>query len=237
MFETSTLHGYYRDYRYLEDSPEGRFTAFSMSPYRPTPERFHFQTVAGTNYLDHQGHIISQTIYQGRLEDIAIRVDQHLNGTAQYTLAGVNAFLVHNYPALNFQNVTAYIIQQLQTNGGATESIFVDPSGTDLEDRIGGYFSVINWNPVNICRAPSDNHRNSYPANAPDREVVDKLLATPNAPGITLHPTFQAFLQNNLNNLGGNVDGFLAAANTCLGCDCVGFYQFEWTSVDPVRPA
>jgi hypothetical protein len=233
MFENSTLHGYNPVYRYSDTVPETRFTAFSLSPHRPMPERFHFQPVAGTNYLDHQGHIISQTIYQGRLEQIAGQVDQQLFGTPHYTLAGVNTFLVQNFPGLNFQAVTDYIALVLQGHGGAQEHIFVDHEGTDLEDRVGGYFSVINWNPVNICRAPTDEYRNGYPANAPDQQVVNKLLATPNAPGITLHPTFMAFLQANLQNLGGNVDAFLTAANACLGNNPVGFYAFDW-SVHPV---
>ena len=115
--------------------------------------------------------------------------------------------------------------------GGAAEAIFVDPAGGDVEERLGGYFSVINWNPVNICRAPSDNHRNNYPANGPDNVVALKLLTDQLNAGITLDANYEAFLRTNIVNLLGNVDDFITACNASLANTPVGFYKFNWGNV------
>lgn len=227
MFETSTLHGYNPLYRYVPDEHEGRFAAFAMHAHRPRPERFHFEAVAGTQLYDHQGHIVPQASYQPRLVQIADTVYQQLRTRPTYNLNDVNNLLTHLYPLLNFQSVTTYIIEHLQT-GGAEETLFVDPTGNDLEACLGGYFSVINWNPVNICRAPSDEYRNGQPGNNPDIQVVTKLLADPNDPGITLSASYQAFLQRNIGNLTGNIDDFITSSNASLGPVAVGFYQFTW---------
>ena len=38
-------------------------------------------------------------------------------------------------------------------------------------------FSLIIWNPGNICRAPSDDKRNGVPGNTIDEEVIEHLMA------------------------------------------------------------
>ncbi|MFC3640931.1 hypothetical protein [Aquibium oceanicum] len=230
VFDTNAIHGYnpqYRDY-----GGNGRFDAFDMHDIHPRPVRFHNELVPGTQLLDHQGHIVPQGNYTPRLMTIAAQVDHDLqNGHGPYNLANANARLVHHHPGMNFQVVTTYIQNRLMAAGGAPEAIFVDGNGADVEERLGGYFSVINWNPANICRAPGDNHRNGYPGNGPDNAVALKLLIDPNNPGIVLDPNFGGFLEANIANLLANVDDFITSCNACLAVTPMGYYKFDWDNL------
>ena len=230
LFNTDTIHGYNPQYR--DTGAGGRFDAFEMHAVQPRPTRFHFEQVPGTALLDHQGHIVPQNNYGPRLLAIATQIDNDLRGAhGPYNLTNANVRLVHHFPTLNFQTVTTYIQNRLMAAGGANEEIFVDPHGDDVEDRLGGYFSVINWNPVNICRAPSDNHRSNYPGNGPDNVVALKLLTDQLNAGITLDANYQAFLRANIVNLLGNIDDFIAACNASVANSPVGFYKFNWGNV------
>lgn len=227
--DTNTIHGYNLQYQDVAGGGVGRYAAFTMQHGRPV--QFHNDPVHGVpGILDHQGHIVPQHNYAPRLLHIATLIDNELrDGHGPYTLAQANARLVHHFPGMNFQTVTNYIQQMI--NNGVLATIFIDPNGGDVEERIGGYFSVINWNPVNICRAPSDNQRNGYPGQGADNAVALKLLIDQANPGITLPPPFAAFLQNNLPNLLANVDGFITAGNACLALTPMGYYQFNWGAV------
>jgi hypothetical protein len=229
-FDTNTIHGYNPQYR--DTGANGRFDAFEMHHIQPRPVRFHNELVTGTQLLDHQGHIVPQTSYAGRLMAIATQIDHDLNnGHGPYNLANATARLVHHYPAMNFQTVTAYIQNQLMGAGGAQATLFVDAAGNDIDERLGGYFSVVNWNPANICRAPGDNHRNAYPGNGPDTVVALKLLTDSGNPGITLDPNYAGFLQVNMGNLVGATDAFITACNACLGQTPMGYYKFGWSNL------
>jgi hypothetical protein len=230
VFNTDTIHGYNPAYR--DTNANGRFDAFVMHAVHPRPVQFHNELVLGTQFLDHQGHIVPQNNYVPRLQVIANQIDHDLlNGHGPYTLANANARLIHHHPNMNFQTVTTYIQNQLMAAGGAAATIFVDPNGADVDERLGGYFSVINWNPVNICRAPGDNHRSNYPANGADNVVALKLLIDQANAGITLDPNYAAFLAANIANLLGNVDDFITACNASLANAPIGFYKFNWANV------
>lgn len=227
VFNDNAIHGYNPQYR--DTGGNGRYDAFVMHHIHPRPVQFHNELVPGTALMDHQGHIVPQASYSARLVAIATQVDHDLtHGHGPYTLANANARLVHHYPLLNFQTVTNYIQNQLIGAGGAAVNVFVDGTGNDLEARIGGYFSVINWNPANICRAPADNQRGGYPGNGPDNVVALRLLTDQNNPGITLDANYGAFLRANIANLLGNVDDFIAACNACLANTPMGYYKFNW---------
>jgi len=230
VFDTNAIHGYNPQYR--DTGGNGRYDAFTMHDIHPRPVQFHNELVPGTQFLDHQGHIVPQNNYSPRLMAIATQIDHDmLNGHGPYNLANATTRLAHHYPTMNFQVVTTYIQGRLMAAGGAAETIFVDPGGGDVEERLGGYFSVVNWNPVNICRAPSDNHRHNYPGNAPDNVVALKLLTDQVNVGITLDPNFAVFLQANIVDLLGNVDDFITACNASLANTPVGFYKFNWANV------
>ncbi|WP_429930400.1 hypothetical protein [Agrobacterium vitis] len=154
-----------------------------------------------------------------------------MQGQPAYDLATLDAQLAILFPGMNFNTVTTYIQQRLIVAGGAAPAIFVDPTENDPLERLNGYFSVINWNPVNICRAPDDNHRNNYPGNGPDNVVAAKLLTDPNNAGITLDANYQGFLQANIGNLLGNVDNFITACNASLANAPIGFYKFGWATL------
>ncbi|WP_429930399.1 hypothetical protein [Agrobacterium vitis] len=56
-FDANTIHGYNPSYR--NNGQGTRFDAFNMNPAGTRPVQFSSQPIAGTGYLDHQGHIIS----------------------------------------------------------------------------------------------------------------------------------------------------------------------------------
>ncbi|MUO77973.1 hypothetical protein GOZ78_03810 [Agrobacterium vitis] len=228
-FDSNAIHGYNPAYRNLGAGT--RFSSFNMSPNGQRPVQFSSQPIAGTGYLDHQGHIIPQNNYQARLIVIAQAADHAMQGQPAYDLATLDAQLAILFPGMNFNTVTTYIQQRLIVAGGAAPAIFVDPTENDPLERLNGYFSVINWNPVNICRAPDDNHRNNYPGNGPDNVVAAKLLTDPNNAGITLDANYQGFLQANIGNLLGNVDNFITACNASLANAPIGFYKFGWATL------
>jgi hypothetical protein len=224
---TDTIHGYNPQFRNTGNNL--RFDAFEMHPHHPNrPDRFHFEVVLGTQLLDHQGHVVPQNAYAPRLNFIANQLDAAMQNAGPYDLAAADQYLTNNFGNLHFHHVTNYIQNVLMAQGAAAQTIFVDPNGGNVEDRLGGYFSVINWNPVNISRAPSDNNRGGYPGNNPDNVVALKLLINPAVPTITLPVPFAGFLQNNIGDLVGNIDAFITAGNDCLPLMPQGFYKFNW---------
>jgi hypothetical protein len=54
-------------------------------------------------------------------------------------------------------------------------------NATNAEARVGNLFSIVTWNPVNICRAPDDIYRNGVPGTNLDYLVLNYLRATPAA--------------------------------------------------------
>ncbi len=237
------LHGWNPHYRNLRNNlAENQFEAFDFNNGRPG--NFRRLMVQGTNTWDHQGHIIPQNMLLDVLRPIA--EDAHNN--QRLNLGDLNNFLVQKYPQLNFQNVTNYIEQHLIQNG-APELDFARFVPNNIEDSYGGYFSVIVWNPLNICRAPDDNQRGGNPGNNIDFEVIEYLLQNHNEPGINLFQAmqvqemqvaFQAILDNRapLNNYHNDLQqgqqfirNFIAACNASLANlqqNPSGFYQFPW---------
>jgi hypothetical protein len=207
-----------------------RFHCFSwvaasaaIFPTGGRPDNFNNLAVPG-NYsapvaLDHQGHIVPQNILDEVLDPIATQVFNQAPRPA--TLAALDLFLNAAHPNLGFQHVTAYA-NHLIANG-APATLFVNPAASDIEEYVGGYFSIIMWNPVNICRAPTDGRRNDSPGNEIDFQVIPRL-----AIGARLDAAFQAIPPNPAIP---NINAFIAAINAelhDLHTVPAGYYQFPW---------
>lgn len=222
------VHGWnliFRDVPTNNNAP--RFHAFNMHATRAGwPDTFHNIPVGGQYLIpiasDHQGHIIPQNLLALILDPIANAAFLHQPAS----LVALDAFLTLTYPNLNFNEVTNYINNSLIANG-APPNLFLDSTANDAEDYLGGYFSVIMWNPINICRAPMDGRRGGTPGNTVDMQVINHLLQFNSFnPGMTA--TFQAMPAIPANQ---DIENFIAASNSALAiltASPSGYYQFDW---------
>src|SRR5262249_16651611 len=139
----------------------------------------------------------------------------------------LNTFLTNNYPLLGFDAVTNYINSVLIA-GGAAANLFVDSTAGNDEDWLGGYFSVIMWNPVNICRAPADARRGGTPGETVDQEVINYLLTMSVLLSREMNTAFE-LMQSRPSVQ--DTERFIAACNQSLGTLQAfpnGYYQFPW---------
>jgi len=226
------VHGWNNNFRNIAANPlPNKFHAFNWHPHGNRPDNFNNLVVAGpytgNRANDHQGHIVPQNILHTVLDPIA----NAAFANAPANIAALNIFLNANYPNMGFQHVTDYINNVLVAQG-AGPHLFVEPQGQDAEDYVGGYFSVIMWNPENICRAPVDARRGGAPGNAIDLQVINYLSINDNQPGIDL----SANMMHAFNNIPpapnpAEVTAFIATMNAELANiqhHPRGYYQFSW---------
>jgi len=166
---------------------------------------------------DHQGHIVPQNI-----------LNQVLNGERDQMFA----------QCINAPAAAAYALAgppwlRDAYNYGLQLGIpMFDFDNPDAEGRLGMLFSIVTWNPINLCRAPSDDQRGGYPGNNIDRQVVNYLSAHQGAQGV--NGPWLAALNNLINNTG-TVTQYLNACSATLAGQLVGgigFYQFQWEYAD-----
>jgi hypothetical protein len=171
------IHGYNAIYR----ADPANFNSFALSA-TGRPGNFIFRQVeiaagGGGAINDHQGHIIPQNILNTVLDDVMADMAQHCDTPDEVTTYITNNTEAHPWLA----TTRAY--------GTAIGAPMFDFDSQDPEDKMGGFFSLITWNPVNICRAPSDNarmHNNlPYPGDAIDEEVYNYLVAHQEEEGIS----------------------------------------------------
>lgn len=107
-------------------------------------------------------------------------------------------------------------------------------NAVNAETRVGGFFSIMTWNPVNICRAPSDAQRGNYPGNTIDVQVFNYL----NMNGLADQNCLTA-IQNIINNQNNTtIEAFLSAGSATLAAQLIagqGFYAFPWQE-NPLVP-
>ena len=240
------IHGYNPLYQF---SNKAQFNCFTAQPCgKPSP---FIPGVVSGNYdntaefplleLDHQRHIVSQQAMVSALSNIAAKVSAVLGGknSCQLTLDNVNRYLNFHYPKMNFSAVTHYIKISLMAKGGACETAFVTTTrGDSVENRVGGYFSVIVWNPINLCRAPVEAVRDKYSANTVDNQIRTHLIKYSNKPGITLSRQMRLAFKT----LGSQPDEqqlqrYIARCNASLVENHYatrGYYSFNWKQ-DPTN--
>lgn len=163
------IHGYNQIYR----ANSGNFASFELRNNRPDPFRNQPVTIVPSEpqgILDHQGHIVPQQILNRVLDNLANQMAKEKD------LAGVNAYIDRSDTPAWLSQVRAY--------GTGIGAPMFDFDETKTEDRVGGFFSIVTWNPINICRAPGDNHRNGVPGERVDNEVVNWINANQGKVGV-----------------------------------------------------
>lgn len=173
----------------------------------------------GDPALDHQGHIVPQNI-----------LNEVLDATMDYMYTHCPT------PESAVQYVTTHAPWTLDTyNYGLHLNInMFDYDANDPEDRFGTFFSIVTWNPVNLCRAPGDDRRGGYPGNHIDEQVADYLRTHQMEQGID--PDWMAALDQVIADASvENITNYLNACCATLDyqlTDGIGYYQFPWMYQD-----
>jgi hypothetical protein len=180
--------------------------------------------VAAQPVLDHQGHVVPQGLMNTVLDPLMIAMSAACHSAADVNVYIANA--AHN--AVWLAPAVAYAV-----NRNIDVFDFSEPDAGTLataEARLGDLFSLITWNPVNICRAPDDVHRNGVPGNAIDHAVIAWLnqagvsaawLAAVNVLAAIAAPT------------PADVRTYLTASTATLEgqqAQPTGYYSFAWNS-------
>jgi len=235
---TDNIHGWnplYRD-RDPYPLPGNNFDSFLFNHGRPG--NFNYRLVAGTNVLDHQGHIVPQNILNIVLDPLMIAMSEACNNAVD-----VVNFINNQIPprpwlqqVLNYVNaLQAPPIAAPETNFFNWGTPVILNDAANAETRVGGFFSIMTWNPVNICRAPVDAQRGNYPGNAVDVQVFTYLNAN-----ILADPACLTAIQNVINypNNAVVIEAFLSACSATLAAQLIagaGFYAFPWRA-NPLAP-
>jgi hypothetical protein len=114
--------------------------------------------------------------------------------------------------------------------GVAIGAPMYDFTEDDPENQVGGFFSIVTWNPVNICRAPEDARRNGVPGITIDQAVRDHLNANQGVQGVN-GPWLAALdALIGLNNAANTIAYITACSATLAGQQAagIGYYSFAW---------
>ncbi|MGI9580226.1 hypothetical protein ACR1PO_03330 [Chryseobacterium sp. RRHN12] len=167
--------------------------------------------------LDHQGHIVPQIMLDLILKPLLAEMAQDC-----YNPDDVNTFIN--------KQVTFPWLKQVFHYGKAIGAPMFDFEEEDPGDRLGNFFSIVTWNPVNICRTPADEPRSGYPHEAIDRQVINYLGHHQAAQGV--NPEWLLRLQNLTGNLSlANLNAYIAACCLTLQGQLelgTGYYSFPW---------
>lgn len=157
------IHG--RNRQYCVTSPEN-LHAFDLDK-RGNPTTFNKQNVRGTNLLDHQGHIVPQNMYNEILNNVADDMAKNTNTDDEAFKYVEKNSKVHPWLPM--------LLDYAKGFGNGFEKYIFDWDVPDTDSRVGNLFAIAIWNPINLCRAPSDDYRNRYPGKEIDEQVVTYL--------------------------------------------------------------
>lgn len=212
--ENDRIHSYNGVYRSEAGAPQ--FYSFASRNGKFINQPVYIPAGGGPAAYDHQGHIVPQNIL-----NIVLNVEMaHM---AENCLDEASAILYVTAHAPWLRDAYAY--------GLAIGAPMFDYEYEDPEARFGNFFSIVTWNPVNLCRAPSDDCRGGAPGDEIDQLVVDYLEAHPYEQGVN-----GAWLAS-LNNLIAdpeNVALITAYLNACSATLAgqravgIGYYAFPW---------
>ncbi|WP_338791985.1 hypothetical protein [Bernardetia sp. MNP-M8] len=217
------IYGYNQVYRNAAGAPN--FYSFNFNAQnRPTAFIYRFVNVVnGQDVYDHQGHIVPQQMLNLVLDDVMANMAMACNN-----LTDVIQFIQdHQAQSPWLMSVWCYA-----NAANIPYNILFDFDENDPEDKLGGFFSIITWNPVNICRAPTDDHRGGVPGNNIDVQVVDYLTQNPQG----VDPQWIVAV-NALNNGDINTNQYITACSNTLAMQAVqgtGYYAFPWKTQENV---
>ncbi|EGW23239.1 hypothetical protein [Methylobacter tundripaludum] len=223
---TDNIHGWNPLYRNRNVDPGNNFDSFGFNYGRPG--NFNYRRVTGIQVYDHQGHIVPQNMLNIVLDPLMIAMSEACNNAGD-----VVNFINNQIPARPWLQQVLNYVNALPI--AAPEAAFFDwgtpvilNNAVNAETRVGGFFSIMTWNPVNICRAPVDAQRGNYPGNAVDVQVFTYLDANNSA-----DPACLTAIQNiiNIPNNAAAIETFLSACSATLAAQLIagaGFYAFPW---------
>lgn len=213
------IHGCNTIYR--NEHGAANFYSFDLSQ-QGRPTNFRFQPVnivgGGDVVLDHQGHIVPQNMLNIILDPLMENMAELCNNLDE---------------AMDYIENHAQWMTDVYTYGVAIGAPMFDFDEADPENKVGGFFSIVTWNPVNICRAPADNTRNGEPSNTIDAQVAAYLdanqvahvvnaqcMASLNA--LMLHPDDGNYIEDYITQCSATLAGQQLAG--------IGYYAFPWVN-------
>lgn len=222
MGDNDRIHGYNIQYR----ADEGRFHSFGLTPQN-RPTNFVLQQVEGAaqGTTDHQGHIVPQNILASVLAPLSAAMAAGI-AVHENSLEGLTAWIDTVEDAWSVQ-----VFREVVHYGTENHMPMFDFESNDADTKFNGFFSIIMWNPVNICRAPADATRGGNPGNEIDGEVLHQVRIT--MPAIVVEALDALVGAEN----DANKKAFVAACcSTLIGqlANGVGYYQFPWHLVEGV---
>lgn len=222
------IHGYNPIYR---QNPE-RFNSFALNGQNPGAFIGRLVNIATPGdippALDHQGHIVPQNTLNVVLNAVAADMGNFLSNDANNNVAGVQTYIANNVAAHPW-------LQDVYNYGVAIGAPMFEFDTNDANDKVDGFFSIVTWNPVNICRAPSDDRRGGLPGNDIDHQVNNYLEANQAAQGVG-NNWLNALDQLMTHGNGDNNEYLLAYINACSAtlnaqlAAGIGYYSFPWES-------
>lgn len=217
------IHGYNKIYRSGEVKPN--FDSFELMSNR-RPDKFIYRPVnivgGGTTAYDHQGHIVPQNMLNEILDPIQNTMAEQCS-----TLPQVEEFIrTSGKPWL----------QLIFNYADAIKAPMFDFDETDPENKVGNFFSIVTWNPINICRAPEDNRRKGIPGNTIDTQVKNYLDAHKDDQGVDT--AWLASLSALISDPGkANIEKYIDACCNSLNNQLahgIGYYAFPWQNREGV---
>lgn len=216
----SRIHGYNVVY---QNEKGLNFHSFDLEKNGPSKFINNKVNIVGSgDYLyDHQGHIIPQ----GMLNRI---LDPLMTGMANCKdEKAVEVFIEKNkgtYPWLQ-------LVYEYGRDIKAPMFFFTQ---SDSEDKVGNFFAIVTWNPINICRAPEDAKRNKYPGENIDEQVAAYLGNSAHQSAQGVNKAWLKSLQTLINGTKNNDKNINDYINECCKAlaaqkkSGIGYYSFPW---------
>lgn len=212
--DDSRIHGYNAVYRTQQPV---KFHSFELDN-KNKPKNFIYQKITidglGAVVDDHQGHIVPQNTLNLVLNPLMKDMAKNCN-----TISQVENFIKNSW----MQSVYDY-----GKKIGAPMFIFDDH---DPETKVGGFFSIVTWNPVNICRAPEDKNRGGIPGETIDTQVEQYLANHQADQGVNAAwlSSLQSLMKDSKNV--DKIKDYITKCSDTLSGQVnkgIGYYSFPW---------
>lgn len=229
----SRIHGYNDVYRNVKGL---NFYSFDLE--KNGPSKFINKKVnivkSQDSIYDHQGHIVPQGMLNRILDPLMNEMAKCKDDQA------VKDFIEK-------KKATCPWLKLVYDYGISIKAPMFDFTQSDSEDKVGNFFAIVTWNPVNICRAPEDTKRNqlpdadkrtNYPGENIDEQVADYLGNPAHKSAQGVNAAWLTSLQTLINETkknNKNINDFISAyINECCKTlsgqqkSGIGYYSFPW---------
>ena len=212
--DNDRIHGYNPIYRVQKPV---NFHSFDLDS-KTKPTNFIYQKVSidgpGVAVDDHQGHIVPQ-----KTLNIVLNPLMESMAKSCKNLPDVKNFIKNSW------------MQSVYDYGEKIGAPMFDFEDSDPETKVGGFFSIVTWNPVNICRAPEDKKRNGVPGNTIDTQVEQYLAAHKDQQGVNTAwlSSLQTLMKDDKNK--DKITDYIVKCSDTLSGQLtkgIGYYAFPW---------